>query len=191
MIIAYVAWPPDNGTYMWADPKTQGQPPPGVICQTCHQRIDYDAINLNYKPPRSYYDLCRTYDGSFLVSPRLRQFLEQRKLPCVSFGEIPSSHRYFVLHCANILRLVRPPTLRTEEYCEKCEQYRSVYGIKREQLQDVREPIREGIFFSDLRVGYFPQMGPELIVGMETWNSMLALKLKGLGNGEPIECGDQ
>jgi hypothetical protein len=187
MIVAYIAWPPDNGTYMWADPKTRGTQPPGVSCEVCGQRIDYDAVNPNYKPPRSYYDLCRTYDGSFLVSSLLYEYFQKQNLQEVLFSEVASSKRFFVLHCKNILKLVRPPTFQMKEFCESCHQFRSVYGIINEQLQDVVEPIHKGLFFSDLRVGYWPQMGHELIVGVDTWKGMVEQGFKGLKNGEPVE----
>jgi hypothetical protein len=186
MILAYIAWPPDDGTHMWADPKTRGTPPPGVICEVCDQRIDYNAVNPNYKAPRSYYDLSRAFDGDFLVSPKLRSYLEDQALSGLRFVDIPSSRRYFILQCANVLELVRPATLELEEYCGACGQYKSVAGIMQEEIEGVRQPIREGIYFSDLKVGYGPQMGPELIVGVDTWHGMVARKFKGLGNGKPI-----
>lgn len=187
MIVAYIAWPPDNGTYMWADPKTRGTPPPGVSCEVCGQRIDYDAVNPNYKSPRSHYDLCRTYDGSFLVSASLFEYFQKQNLQGVSFSEIPHSKRYFVLHCKNFLKLVRPPTFRMKEFCERCQQFRSVYGISRGQFQDVVEPIRKGLFCSDVPIGYWPQMGHELIVGVDTWKCMLEQGFKGLKNGEAVQ----
>ena len=188
MIIAYIAWPPDNDTYMWADPKTRGNPPAGVICETCGQRIDYTAINPNYKPPRSYYDLSRPYDGDFLVSPRLRDYLVGQNLPGLRFCPLARSNRYLILQPQNMLRIARGPSLRFEEYCSACRQYRSVYGIDGEKLHflDISEPIRFGIFITDLRGGYYPQMDHLLIVGTETWNGMLREKFRGMGNGKPI-----
>jgi hypothetical protein len=186
MIIAYVAWPPDNGTYMWADTNKTGVPPPGILCDACGQRIDYQTINPNYRPPRSYYDLSRTYDGDFLVSPRLREHWEQRPVSGITFVDIPSSRRYFVLRCTMVLKLARPESLRFEEYCSFCRQYRSVWGLKSEKLEGIDVPIEHGVFTSDLRVGYYPQFGPELIIGVRTWEEMIGLKVKGLANGQPI-----
>jgi hypothetical protein len=188
MIIGYIAWPPDNDTYMWADPKTRGGPPEGVLCAACEQRIDYEAINPRYKPPRSYYDLSRCYDGDVLVSPPLRTHLEQRGIEGVGFDAIPSSRRYFILRCARVLRLIPTPATKREEFCEVCKQYRSVWGATPEgpYFEGVAAPIQEGAFFSDIRVGYYPQMGPLLIFGVDTWRSMVAGRFKGLGNGKPI-----
>jgi hypothetical protein len=188
MIVAYIAWPPDNNTYMWADPKTRGNPPPGIICPTCGMRTDWNVINPNYRPPRSYYDLSRAYDGDILVSPRLRQYLEEQQVPGLCFVQIPASRRYFILQCTDVLRLVRPATLHLEEYCAACKQYKSVWGTQPEtaRFEGVNAPIRSGMYFTDLRVGYFPQMGPLLIVGVDTWRGMAAQGFKGLGNGKPI-----
>ena len=186
MIIAYKASPPENCGHMWADPKTRGTPPPGVTCPACDQRIDYTAINPNYKPPRSYYDLCATYDGDFLVSARLRDYLERRNLTGVAFLALPSSRRYFVLQCINLLELVRPPTFRMEEYCEVCKQYKSVYGINlisdpvRIRFENINSSIREGIYLSDLKMGYGPSKGPLLFVGVETWQGMVNERFKGI-----------
>jgi ribosomal protein L33 len=186
MIIAYIAWPLDNDTAMWAHTKKTGEPPPGVVCSACKVRTDWEAINPRYTPPRSYYDLSRCYDGDILVSPRLREYLERQQLPGLKFVELPASRRYFVLQCENVLKLARPSTLRMEEYCPVCKQHRSVWGIKSGQLAGVDEPIRHGLYFSDSRVGYYPQMGPELIVGVETWQGMVKERFKGLANGKPV-----
>jgi hypothetical protein len=185
MIIAYKSCQPDNGTHMWANKKIRGIPPTGVICPACDQRIDYYAVNPNYKPPRSYNDLCRCYDGDFLVSPPLREFLESLNLAGVYFQDIPKSRRYFVSKCTNILQLIPPPTLQLEDYCKHCRQYKSVWGIKtiddpvKLWFKDVVCPIREGIYLTDLRAGYGPLFGPLLLFGVETWGKIKAQKFKG------------
>lgn len=188
MIIGYLAWPPDNGTYMWADPKIRGTPPPGVVCGVCEQRIDYGAVNPNYRPPKSHYDLCRTFDGTDLVSQRLRDYLELQRLANVTFEPLQTTDRYFVLRCSNILRLIRPPTSRSEEYCMTCGQYRSVWGNQPEtaRYEGVEKPLQKGLYVTDVRVGYYPVMGPLLVVGVETWEGMNLEKFKGLRNGQAI-----
>jgi hypothetical protein len=186
--IAYVAWPPDNDTYMWAHTKKTGVPPPGILCDVCSQRVDYDAVNPRYKPPRRYYDLSSCYDGDYLVSPRLREHLERSGLVGISFKEIPSSSSYFILRCSNVLRIKKTSSLHLDEFCNACAQYRSVWGSEPEEsgFERVSEPIRVGIYLSDLRVGYYPQMGPLLIVGLDTWEALLSMGFKGLKNGKPI-----
>ena len=185
MIIAFVGFAPSTENHMWADKETRGNPPPGVICPYCDQRIDYYAVNPNYKPPRSYYDLCRCYDGDFLVSPRLHEFLESLNLAGVSFQDIPKSGRYFVLKCTNILQLIPPSTLQREEYCKYCKQYKSVWGINtidepvKFWFKDVTLPILEGMYLTDLRSGYGPVFGPKLIIGVDTWGKITSQKFKG------------
>ncbi len=187
-LMGYTVWAPDNGTHMWADPKTRGTPPPGVLCDACGQRIDYHAINPNYKPPRSYYDLCRAYDGDLFVSPRLREWLEAQSLEGLRFVELPKSERYFVLQTTNILTYIPAPTTKREEFCAVCRQHKSVWGNQPEtaRYENVPDPIQRGIYFSDIKVGYGPQMGPLLIVGIDTWQNMLAQNFKGLNGGKPI-----
>ncbi len=186
--MGYTVWAPDNGTHMWADPKTRGTPPPGVLCDACGQRIDYHAINPNYKPPRSYYDLCRAYDGDLFVSPRLREWLEAQSLEGLRFVELPKSERYFVLQTTNILKVVRSASYRWEEPCSVCRQFKSVWGTPAggDRYEDVIEPLHRGVYSSDVKFGYGPQMGPLLIVGIETWQNMLAQNFKGLNGGKPI-----
>ncbi len=189
MIIGFLAWPPDNGTYMWAsDDEARVNPPKGVICGVCGQRIDYTAVNPKYAPPRSYYDLSRCYDGDVLVSPKLRTYLEECRLQDIKFVNLASCQRYFVLQCERVLKFIPPATAKREEYCAACKQYRSVWGNvpERAQFEGVDRPMQEGLFFTDLKVGYYPQMGPLLIAGVRTWQELLAQKFKGFGNGKPI-----
>jgi hypothetical protein len=170
---------------MWANKKTRGNPSPGVLCPACDQRIDYFAVNPNYKPPSSKTDLCRCYDGDFLVSPLLREFLASLNLTGISFQDIPKSRRYYVLKCTNILELIPPLTLQKEEHCSHCNQYKSVWGLKtldepiRLAFKGVVAPIREGIYLTDLRAGYGPLFGPLLVFGVETWEKIKAQKFKG------------
>lgn len=188
MTLAYTAWPADNHTHMWADPKTRGNPPPGVICPVCDMRMDRTAINPKYEPPRSYYDLSRAFDGDILVSPRLKEFLERQELTGLRFVEIPSSRRCFILQCTIGLVYIRPPTARMEEYCPACKQHKSIWGNKPEcaHFAGVHAPIHEGVFFTDIKAGYYPQMGSLLIVGVDTWRSMVEQGFKGLSNGAAI-----
>ena len=173
---------------MWANPKTRGSLPPGVLCDVCGHRIDYNAINPNYKPPRSYYDLCAVYDGDFLVSPRMREWLEAQHLSGLRFVELASSRRYFVLQSLNIVKLVRTPSLKLEEFCSACRQYKSVWGTSRDgdSFEGMAKPLRYGICFSDIRVGAGPNMRPLMILGVETWQAMSAQKFKGTIGIEPI-----
>lgn len=188
MIIGYNAWPAENKTHMWADPKIRGTPPAGVLCDACGQRIDYHAINPHYKPPRTYYDLCRTYDGDFLISVQLQDWLKAQTLSGLTFGTLKSSERYVVLQSSNILRVVRSVAYKFEEYCSVCQQHKSVWGSPTggDRFQGINEPLQRGIYFSDIRFGYGPQMGPLMVVGVETWAGMLAQKFKGLNAGKPI-----
>src|SRR5687768_11880674 len=121
MIMGYIAWPPDNHTYMWAD---KDDIPAGIICPYCTQRLDFSLVNPNYRPPRSYYDLSSCYDGDYLVSPGLRDFWMGRGLVGLSFKEIPKSSRYFVLQCSNVLKYTPGSGLHLEERCPHCAQYR-------------------------------------------------------------------
>jgi hypothetical protein len=187
MTIAFIVWPPDTDTYMWAD-KTPADPTDGLLCPTCGQPHDHSAINPEYKPPRTYYDVCRTYDGYYLISPRLRSFFERQRLSGLLFLPLRNSTRYSVLKCTNILEIIRPATSKMEEQCPRCGQCKSVWGNTPEKAhyKGVDAPLRHGLFFSDIRVGYYPQMGPMLIAGTETWRNMVAQGFKGLRNGEPI-----
>jgi hypothetical protein len=184
----YIAWPPDNGTYMWADFRRTGTPPPGILCEVCGQRINFDLVNPNYTPPRSYYDLSSCYDGDYLVSPRLRDFLIGSGLLGLHFGTIPKSCRYLVLRCSNVLTYVRGPGVHEEEYCERCRTYRSVWGSgpKGDRFEGIDEPIEVGIYISNMHFGYYPQKGPLLVVGRNTWKEMVKQGFKGLSNGKPV-----
>jgi hypothetical protein len=176
---------------MWADPKTRGTPPPGVICTACGQRIDYHAINPNYRPPRSRYDMIGTYDGDTLVSPRLQDYLERHGGPGLRFVPLPRSDRYVAVMTSNVLRLIPPVTLQKAEYCEVCKQYKSVWGLPMVndkwhlRFEGIEGPIRSGWYETDLIAGYGPTMGPDVIVGIDLWEDMVARGFKGV-HGLPV-----
>ena len=186
MIVAFEASVPSTNNHMWADKKIRGTPSPSIICPVCGQRIDYYAINPNYLPPRSYNDLSRCFDGDFLVSPRFRDFIESQGLTGIGFQQIQRSRRYFVLKCTNILELVPPDTLHKKEFCEHCKQYKSVWGLNTIDepvklfFRGVSAPIPQGIYLTDLKAGYGPLFGPLLLFGVDTWQSILSQKFKGI-----------
>lgn len=93
-----------------------------------------------------------------------------------------------MLQTTNILTYIPAPTAKREEFCALCQQHKSVWGNQPEtaRYENVHEPIQRGIYFSDIKVGFGPQMGPLLIVRIETWQNMLAQKFKGLNGGKPI-----
>jgi hypothetical protein len=192
MIIAIHAGPPDAKISMWLYRKLYGDPPPGILCPAGGGRLDFTTMNPKFKAPRSYFDLLRTYDGDFLVSVKLREYLENSGLVGLKFLSIPSTRRFSVMLVSNVLKLSPLPTLRREEYCEVCREYRSVYGVKfvndtwHHGFQGVDEPIPCGLYFSDLRFGFGSRMGPILIVGLDTWADLKAQEFKGI-DGFPID----
>lgn len=186
MNLAYTTFSADNGTHMWADTRKTGDPLPGIICEACGMRRDWNAVNPKYKPPRSYYDVSRCFDGDYLISPKLREYLESQNLPGLRFVPLPSSERFYILQTELVLKLEKSPKIRMEEFCGVCNQYKSVWGTDEIRLMDIHSPVPKGIYFTDLRIGYYPQMGPKLIVGIETWEGMVAQRFKGLGGGKPI-----
>lgn len=106
----------------------------------------------------------------------------------LAFKEIPKSTRYYVLRCSNILKYIPGPNLHQEEHCGDCKQYKSVWGSEPEgdRFEGVGDAITNGVYVSDIHVGYYPQKGPLLIIGTETWNDMVKEGFKGLKNAQPI-----
>jgi hypothetical protein len=189
--IAFKASPPDSKSHMWADPRTRGIPPAGVICDACGQRIDYKAINPEFRPKVRNHDLMNVYDGDYLVSTRLRDYLRSQQIPGISFEEVPKVRGLFVLQSDNILKLHPPATLRMEEFCSVCGQYKSVYGLPLTgkivplRFEGVNSPLERGIFITDLIAGYGPLMGPLLVFGVETWADLVRCSFRGI-HGRPI-----
>jgi hypothetical protein len=184
MKLAFVLSPPENGTYMWPDRRNA---PPGIICSACTQRIDYDQINPNYKLPKKRYDISTIYDGGVLVSKRFRAFMEAHVASGLEFKVLPRTNGYFLMECKNVKRVIPPRTIHFDEWCAYCKQYRSVWGIERSQLkyEGLEEPYEKGVFYSDLRTGYYPNMGRLINFGIHTWEDAVHEKFSGL-YGEPL-----
>ena len=100
---------------------------------------------------------------------------------------LATTKRLFVLQTDQTVRLRRRPPYHMEEYCEACGQYRSVYGDGRMFLEGVHEPIRDGVYFTDLKFAYYPLMGPRVVFGIKTREGIVARRFKGLGQVEAIE----
>jgi hypothetical protein len=195
MIIAQHLAPPDAKTTMWSSRRQYGEPPPGIFCPACGGRIDFTTMNPRFKAPRSYFDLMATYDGDYLVSPKLREYLEQTLPAGLTFLPIPSTRRFFALINANVVAMDPLPRLKKEKFCEVCQEYRSVFGgftIDRKNdlylfgLKGIQEPIRRGLYVTDLRFGEDSRMEQCWVVGLDTWAELKAQGFKGI-DGFPID----
>jgi hypothetical protein len=195
MIIAQHLAPPDAKTTMWSSRRQYGEPPPGIFCPACGRRIDYTTMNPRFKAPRSYFDLMRTYDGDYLVSPKLREYLEQTLPAGLTFLPIPSTRRFFALINANVVAMDPLPRLKKEQFCEVCREYRSVFsGFTFDNdhdlylfgLKGIPTPVRRGLYVTDLRFGEDSRMWQPLVVGLDTWAELKAQGFKGI-DGFPID----
>lgn len=156
---------------------TNGIPHPAT-CSKCGRKTDPTYINPDFRLKRRKWDAGATYDGYTIVSERFKALCEDRRWPGVSFTPLPAESGFYVLTLTELLRFdaVRRET-RFEDWCPSCKAYFSVVGATPVFLKDVKEPILNGFYRTDLEFASGHEQHPLMIVGIETAQVLKAAKL--------------
>ncbi len=201
MILAYHLSPHDDGTYMLGEetyrpPRSAGSydwrfgvsgVPHPATCATCGRKTDPDYINPNYRAKRRGWDIATTYDGYDIVSRRFRLFCEEHDWGGVEFVPLPADDEFFVLRLSGVLPFdAERRQTRFENLCPLCGSYYNVIGATPAYFRGVTEPIKEGIFRSDLEFGSGPEQSPLIFVGTQTFAELRGLGFKKYAT-DPVE----
>ena len=176
MVVGYTVTGRDNGTVMF-----QENDPNLRRCPACGFRTDFFAHNPLYRQVRKRRsDLLFTYDNIPIVSQAFRSFCLDHGYANIDFLEFEDDPAHFHLQVNNILPFnAKKRETRFIDYCPVCENYKSVIGATPAYLE-IRAPLEEGLYRSDLLFASGNGKGPLLIVGRQTRVSMEAVGLKGL-----------
>lgn len=159
--------PPGTDFYDWRFGK-EGIPHPAT-CPTCGRKTDPGYINPAFRVTHRSWDLAPTYDGYLLVSSRFRSFCEENLAETVGFLPLPSDADFSVLQVDSRLAFdASRRGTRFEQPCPACKMYFSVIGATPVFLHEVSEPIRSGIYRTDLEFGCGHEQGPLFLVGVDT-----------------------
>lgn len=183
MIVAYIISPFNDGTRMLGD--STFRPPAAAgfhdwrygkdgvahpaTCPTCGRKTDANYINPRFKAKRRTWDISQTSDGYVIASARFRQFCEKQDYQGVAFDTLPNDQEFFILRLSNLVPFdAERRETRFEDPCPKCKAFYSVVGATPAFLRGITDPIKEGLFRSDLEFASGPEQHPLIFVGTET-----------------------
>lgn len=200
MIIAYLIMPQDDDSYMLGE-ETYRQASPAkyhdwrfgrdgiphpATCPTCGRKIDLDFVNPEFRANHRNWDIGVTYDGYDIVSKALRDYCRSNDWQGITFVPLPADPDFFVVRLTRVLRFDADRRgTRFEKLCPSCGKYNSVAGATPVYLRDIKEPIADGFFRTDVEFGSAHEQGPLMLVGVRTAEQ---LRKKGFRNCdlEPI-----
>lgn len=160
--------PRDAGFYDWRF-GCEGVPHPAT-CATCGRKTDAEFINPGFRVRKRSRDLTVTYDGFVLVSLRFRNFCETTSwIHDVELAALPNDPAYFRFRPLRVIEFdAERRGTRFEEPCPECGKFFNVVGATPVWLRNVREPIVDGVFRTDLEFGSGHEQSPLIIIGTET-----------------------
>lgn len=154
--------------------------PDSVFCPLCNTVLDKNYIPTKMKLHSGKLpDLGGTYDGQEMCSLRFKEFSEEQGLD-VDFYEIDMGKPFYHFRPKQILKY---DTLRRNtrfiKPCAACGNYAEVIGSIPVYFTDVFEPLRAGIYRTDLEFGSGAQKGFKVIVGLSIREKMAAQDFRG------------
>lgn len=164
----------DNDSYMFSDFPT------AESCDLCGYRMDFLKYNPNYYTGKILPDFSATYDGFWIVSQKFKEFCVRKNVPNLAFDKFINLKTYYNFRPGNIVAFdaVRRKTW-FEKKCDKCENYESVTGTRPTYLK-IAEPLKSGIYRTDLVFASGNEKHPLILVGLETKEELVKEKLEGL-----------
>jgi len=196
-ILGWVVSVPDNDSYMLGDETEKvvdpilckshdwrfmhkGRPHPAT-CQRCGRKIVGDYLNPKFRVKKRRHSLSITYDGYVIASKAFQGFCTSDRYPGVDFLELPSDPEFAVLRVHDIVAF--DPLgrgTRTENLCSACGRHSVVVGSAPVFLKEVRSPLKDGFYRTDLAFGCTHEQHPLLILGASTADYLRSKKLRGI-----------
>jgi len=140
-----------------------------TTCPNCGRKTDSTFINPKFKVRKRKWDISTTYDGYHLVSKRFRSFCVKHGWEGMTFVPLSADNDFFVLRLSRILKFdAQRRETRFENPCPTCRAFYSVIGATPVFLRDIKEPIEEGFFRSDLEFASGPEQSPLILIGVGT-----------------------
>ena len=148
-----------------------------ATCPSCGRKTDPNYVSPTYRVRKRRRDATATYDGYTLVSARFKADCEREGWGGIEFVRLPADDQFFWLRPNRIVEFdaVRRET-RFEESCDTCHAYYSVVGATPVYLRDIREPLAEGFYRTDLEFASGPEQHPLIIVGPRTGEQIVACR---------------
>lgn len=174
-IIGYKLSAVDGDSYYFEDA------PESVFCPGCGSCVNDRYVPRSLRVGRPVYDVCGTYDGHLIVSQKFKDFHDRHGCGPAKFRRVNRKRLWYMFRPTRVLEYdAERRGTRFETYCDMCGQYESVVGANPVYLRDVRGPIGDGFYCTDLEFGSGREKHPLVIMGLATHRLLLKEKLKGV-----------
>lgn len=181
MILAYVIFGYDNDSFFLPDDGTY------LKCSTCGCKNDERYFNENFKLKKKKYDYSSTYDGSVIVSNKLKTIIENLKIADIEFVDLPLAPGFYLFRVNKKIKFdIERSETQFDEFCDNCKRYKSITGATPALLTNMNTPILNGIYRTDVLFGYCNEKSPLIIFGTETFRSIKEKKISGM-DFDPIQ----
>ena len=176
MTIGYIVWAQDNDSYFLEKKENRS----AATCPKCGYMLDIvNYFNPFFKLKRTDFDLSFTYDQRPIASLKLKEFCLRVGYLNVKFVELEKQPGFFLfIPQAEVKIDIVRSDLTFENYCDRCHQYKGVYGKKR--VLDQRDELADGIYRSDILVAGGNNKFPLIIIGPRTKEKLERERMNGL-----------
>jgi hypothetical protein len=189
MIVAYELLGQDNGAHYFEEA------PEHFFCQKCGC-----VVNDSYIPKRllhlkkSIGDISFTFDNRCIVSVRFKNVCDNYGVSGVDFIEVNSKPLLYLIQPHKELKFdkERRKTL-FDEYCKVCNQFTQIIGSSPGFMEEISNPIRKGIFHTDLEFGSYKGKTKSILVSLDIKEHIISENLNGVefspvyGMGEKVQ----
>lgn len=151
----------------------------GLVCSACGMVLDFTYVNPNYRVPKRCPDLGHTYDGFFVASRKLRDFVEAERLDGFEFRQIPKEPNYHTVILTRALPVTEPAELKREQFCEACRRHVSVWNLTNMAIRIEAGMEYRGFYRSNIEMGYRLMKFPLWFVTADLKASIKKAKLSG------------
>jgi hypothetical protein len=176
MIVGYNIGGEFNNSYMFNSDDSNLP-----ICKRCGYVTNFDYISSLFILNKKIYDISYTYDGRVIVSLKFKEFCLRNKYEGIEFKKLPNDPNYFLLSVYNIIKFdTDKRKLNFENYCDECKRYESITPARPIILKNISNPIKGGVYATDIHFASGNEKRPLLIIGIDTYQKMKKEKFKGI-----------
>jgi hypothetical protein len=172
MSAAFSLSAPDNDSYMLNGPA------PHDSCESCGLPIDRDWIDPSFRLNRRDLDMSYTYDGYLIGSEKFMEATSRRGARFISLRSTPGFYSIRVDITVRFDAVRRKVT--TENWCPRCQRYRSVAGALPVYLLPGEVIPRDRLVRTELEFGSGNEQHPIVMAGSDLAKELLAASLTGL-----------
>ena len=176
MIIGYEIYGYDNKSHMTGScDKLKPELVDIPKCKVCGYIEDYRYLDRNFILKKKTLHYSSTYDNVAIVSLKFKEFCIRNKYDNLVFVDLPNVPNFFMFYVTG--NVIEYTAMRKENLCQACGLCESVIGPT-SSLEQLKEPLKDGFYQSDLWFGSNNSKFPIFIVAPVTKEKMDLESLK-------------